>query len=265
MSYIEREQSVYGGHPLELYRFALGGRLWLFTSADHEIANGREKYQPVFIRRGGFTKGGDARKSQMDIEIAASNELALLFRSGWLDSALVVTIFRHHYEDGEFSVLWKGRIVGCTWSGSVARLGSESVFTLFKRAGLRRVYQIGCPHLLYGPACRVHPDAWRFSAIASSVSGPGLRVGGAEGFAPGWFTGGMLQHGGERRMIVGHAGTDIRLIDGIEALAPGAAVELWPGCDRSVDTCRTKFGNIANYGGLPFLPAKNPFSGDALV
>lgn len=118
MSYTVREQSDYAGHPLELYRFAMGGRLWLYTSADHEVAYGEEVYQPCYIKRSGFTKGGDARKSSINVELGASSELALIFRTGWLPAMMVVTIYRHHYEDSDFSVLWKGRVTGCKWAGS---------------------------------------------------------------------------------------------------------------------------------------------------
>ena len=84
MSYTSYESSDYSGQPLELYRFALGDQIWLFTSADHEVAYGEDTYVPVFIQREGFTKGGDARKSNLDIKVSAANDLALQFRTGWL-------------------------------------------------------------------------------------------------------------------------------------------------------------------------------------
>lgn len=166
MSYDLREKSDYSGHPLELYRFSLGDQQWLFASADHEVAMGEDLYQPVYIRRSGFSKGGDAAKSTMEIEVNAANDVALLFRSGWLTGSLILTVYRHHFADDEFSVLWKGRVVSCKWAGSMATLSSESVSTLFKRAGLRRVYQTGCPHVLFGDACRLEAAAW---AVCSSA------------------------------------------------------------------------------------------------
>jgi uncharacterized phage protein (TIGR02218 family) len=38
------------------------------------------------------------------------------------------------------------------------------------------------------------------------------------------------------------------------AVAAGALVELVEGCDRSLDTCTTRFGNAANFRGEPHLP-----------
>jgi len=265
MSYTVREQSDYDGHPLELYLFAMGELIWLYTSADHEVTMVEDVYQPSSIERRGFTKGGDARKATMEITIAATNPLALQFRTGWLPSVMVVTVYRHHYQDGDFSVLWKGRVTGCSWSGGEAKLTTESVFTLFQRAGLRRVYQVGCPHQLYGDLCRVDPDAFTFSSTVSEASGAVIGVSGADAFADDYFIGGMLQCGDDLRMIIGKTGSSITLIDGIDGLDAGSNVDLWPGCDRTTTTCSGRFSNIENFGGLPFLPNKNPFSGDALV
>ena len=265
MSYVEREQSAYAGHPLELYRFAVEDSKWLYTSADHDVTFGQDKYKPTYIRRGSFTRGGDANKATLDIEVGASNPVALQFRSGWLPSPLIVTVYRHHYEDSEFSVLWKGRVTACKWSGSTATLSTDSVFTLFQRAGLRRAYQVGCPHVLYGAACGLNAANWAAGLAVTAVAGNQLTVPGASGSPGGWFTGGMLQAGADRRMVAWHSGSSIILVGAVAGLSAGMGVTMWPGCGRTVDICNGKFGNLDNYGGLPFLPQKNPFSGDALV
>lgn len=265
MSYTVRESSDYSGHPLELYRFSMGAQQWLFTSADHVVTYGEDDYQPIFIKRGGFNKGSDARKSTMDIEVAASNPLALLFRTGWLTGILVITIYRHHNEDSEFSVLWKGRITGCKWSGSVATLVSDSVFTLFQRAGLRRVYQVGCPHVLFGEACTLNAASWQIAETVTAVSDRQITAAGISAYGSGYFLGGMLQFGDELRLITSHTGDIVTLVDSIGGLVEGEAVTLWPGCAHTMHACLNKFNNIDNYGGLPFLPTKNPFGGDALV
>ena len=62
-----------------------------------------------------------------------------------------------------------------------------------------------------------------------------------------------------------YTGDVVALVDVVAGLAAGAAVTLWPGCPRNLSVCGSRFGNVANFGGLPYLPAKNPFSGDALV
>jgi len=265
MSYTDYESSDYLGQPLELYRFALGDQIWLFTSADHEVPYGEDTYVPVFIQREGFAKTGDARKSNIEIKVSAANDVALLFRTGWLSGAMTLTIYRHHYGDTDYAVLWKGRVVSCKWAGSVATLTSENVSTMFSRAGLRRAYQVGCPHVLYGSACGLDASSYEVSATISAVVDGVLTLSGIDGYAAGYFLGGMAQVGDEKRMIVAHASGEITLVDSIAEASEGGTITLWPGCARTINACLNKFNNLDNYGGLPFMPSKNPFSGDALV
>ena len=39
----------------------------------------------------------------------------------------------------------------------------------------------------------------------------------------------------------------------------GQDVDVFAGCDHTVDTCDQKFDNVINYGGWPYVPSKNPF------
>jgi len=40
--------------------------------------------------------------------------------------------------------------------------------------------------------------------------------------------------------------------------AASDAVTLYAGCDRKHSTCRDKFDNMANFGGFPLHPERNP-------
>jgi hypothetical protein len=50
-----------------------------------------------------------------------------------------------------------------------------------------------------------------------------------------------------------------------QGLAVGAAVDMYAGCDRTLNTWHNRFSNAANFGGFPWIPQKNPFAGDAIV
>ena len=264
MSYVNYEQSEHNGHPQEIYRFTLGDQSWLMTSADMEVAWLEDTYTPVYIRRSGFSVVGDARKSTLEIDVSAQNPVALLYRSGWLSGILVVTIFRRHYGDLDYALLWKGRVVAAKWSGSTALLSCDSDFSLFSRAGLRRRYQIGCPHVLYSAQCGVDKAAYRLDSAVASLQGNTITITGAGGQGDGYYLAGMLQVGEHFRLIVAHTGDIITLTDPVPEIVAGLAVTLWPGCDRTMNTCNLKFNNVLNYGGLPFTPLKNPFQ-DSLV
>jgi len=51
-------------------------------------------------------------------------------------------------------------------------------------------------------------------------------------------------------------------IDDPEALA---LVEVAPGCDLRRDTCKSRFGNLLNFGGFPDILGRNPFGGTSIV
>ncbi|MEW6169845.1 MAG: phage BR0599 family protein [Pseudomonadota bacterium] len=65
-------------------------------------------------------------------------------------------------------------------------------------------------------------------------------------------------------MIVAHSADSITLAAVPPGLSVGATVVLYPGCDHTLSTCESKFGNSANFGGFPFIPTKNPFGGSPI-
>jgi hypothetical protein len=84
----------------------------------------------------------------------------------------------------------------------------------------------------------------------------------------GWFAGGEFNVtiGGEvlRRLILDHVGTTVLLMGAPYGLAVSDTFDAFAGCDRSAPVCHGKFDNILNYGGFPWKPLKNPFTGDSV-
>lgn len=67
-----------------------------------------------------------------------------------------------------------------------------------------------------------------------------------------------LPYGGFKRSIQGHVGGVLTLSTPLtKAIAAGAKVSVFAGCDRLRPTCRDKFGNARRYGGHTFIPIKN--------
>ena len=81
----------------------------------------------------------------------------------------------------------------------------------------------------------------------------------------GWFVGGRLTAAGAQRLIVASSGGAVTLSAPIPGLTAGDAFDAYPGCDHTLGTCASKFGNQLNFGGFPYIPQKNPFTGDAIV
>lgn len=268
MAYTDYEYSNELGKPMSLFRFSLGSEEWLFTSGDVSVFQGDDEFVPTYIRAGRLTRTGESNKSVMDVHIAANNPLSLKFLEGWLSGVMLVTVYRNHYGDNDHVVQWKGRVVSCKWEQNEATLSCDSAFTLFKRAGLRRHYQVLCPHILYSQGrgnCNVDKTSYQVDGTVASVGGNIISVNGIGGYPNGYFTAGMVLVNGTYRLITAHVDNGLTLIDRIDGVVDNDVISMWPGCDRSLTTCGNKFNNTNNFGGLPYLPMKNPFGNGAIV
>ena len=75
----------------------------------------------------------------------------------------------------------------------------------------------------------------------------------------GWLKYGFLEANGAYYMIVAHVGQTVTLLHGLEGVSVGETVSAYAGCDQTLETCYTKFGNHLNHLGFTWSPAKNLF------
>lgn len=268
MTYDARERSRIDGRPVELYTYARGTSLQRFTSADRDQVVGGDTYAAHVIRRNNIEQGSEMNRSALKLTVPRDFPIAELYRVAPPTDVVAVTLRRFHAGDGELATLWTGRVVNVAWSddGAQATITHEPIYTSLRRTGLRRVYGRFCPHVLYGPACRVNPAAFVVPGTVTEVGPATVKAAAWAAYPAGHFDGGFIewaQAGGiERRFIVAHNGDTLTLDRRALGLEVGAVAPAYPGCEHTLAVCRDKFDNVPNYGGQPFIPQKNPFSGD---
>jgi uncharacterized phage protein (TIGR02218 family) len=268
MSLAARETSIDAGSPVELYDFRRGGTAWRYTSAAQDAVYATYTYTAVPIRRSSVEQTGEIGRAGLRITLARDVEVAQAFITTPPSEVTLLTIYRRHRDDTETVPVWMGRVLNAEWHGSEVELNCEPVYTSLQRTGLRRLYQRNCPHVLYGTDCRVSAVTHRVQGTVVALNGNAITVAAAAGFPAGHFAGGYATWSAsgitEKRMIVAHTGDNVTLSAVPPGLVVGATVMLYPGCDRTLATCETKFGNSANFGGFPFIPTKNPFGGSPI-
>lgn len=268
MSYATREASTDAGSPIELYEFRSGGTAWRYTSGAQDTTFGTDVYTAVPMKRGSIEQTGEIGRAGLRITLARDVAIAEAFIASPPSEVTLLTLYRQHRGDAETVVIWMGRVLNAEWRGSELELNCEPVYTSLKRTGLRRLYQRNCPHVLYGTSCQASAVVHRVPGSVVSLTGVLLSVPAAAGFATGHFAGGFATWAAsgltEKRMIVAHTADSVTLSAVPPGLAVGDTISLYPGCDRTLATCDTKFGNSANFGGFPFTPAKNPFAGSPI-
>ena len=265
MTYQSVETSANAGEPQELYRFSLGITRWTFTSGQAAVVHQAEIYAPVTISRGTIEQGSAINRAALEVSIVRDNDVATEFVSAAPEGVMALTIYRKHASDAEVVVIFKGRVMSARWAGSGVSLQVEPIATSLARVGLRARYQIGCRHPLYSVGCGVAKELHRTDGTVASVSGLTVTVGTASSRPDGYFMGGIIYTDFGNRMIVAHLGTLLTLGAPIIGLAAAQIVRMYAGCSHLTPDCLTKFANLDNYGGFPYIPRKNPFAGDAIA
>lgn len=283
MSFASTEESRNLGSPVELYLFRFGTEsdaVYGYTDAEQDIEFDGVLYQAMggpnggSIRRGAVSASGSLDKSRLAVTVPRDSDVAELFRIYPPGMVVTLTIRGGHLDDPdqEFLVIWVGRVVqgarGKTDAPEV-ELTCELANTSLRRTGLRRNYQLSCPHVLYGQGVgRCNADIVRATTtgtVASTTTATAtLNPGWNGAFAPEKFIGGMLiwttPSRTERRTILGVTGNTLRLAGPTSDLEVAASVTTALGCNHQTSDCRDLHLNIVNFGGQPFIPLKSPIA-----
>lgn len=270
---------------VEMYRFVEQGRteseVWTFTSGDEPVEYMGETYTPVPIGRSEAETKSELSRANIEVKMDLDNPVGQRWLHDHVEAMVTLTIFERD-EDDEVSVVWKGRLSGVKPTMSEIVLSFESVFTSLRRPGLRARYQRSCRHMLYSRGCGVDKEAWAVKGVPTAINGLVVTVPEAAAYPDGYFTTGILEGpDGTLRFITNHVGNQLTLLRPFESLAKalaldgyglsygkyygGAAVRMFPGCDRTRGTCHGRFNNLMNYGGFDWIPIRNPFDGSSIV
>lgn len=266
--------SIQGGEPVFKFLFRIGSDEYRYTSASYHIADSDGTYESAPIRNSSVKVTGELAKNGISIDLPRDNALAQRFLGGVPEVITTLTIFRDDIGLGSEGVFWKGRVVSAPISDDVVTLECEDVFTTMERPGLRIPVQAGCPYHLYSDNnCKVVKANFATDAEIVAVSGLTLTITLApdstiDSTSPpetdGYFSGGIVELAdGTMRRISHHAGNVYTLLsafNGLDVDSVGLACTLYPGCNRTISDCQTKFGNLDNYGGFPFFARKDLFN-----
>jgi len=263
MAYDTYEESVAQGQPVELYKFVHDLQQWLYCTGLNEITYNGQLYTPEMLNRGEIKQSENAFDREVNIEVSRNNDFAQEFIPAPLEKKTAVTIFRGH--NNEFITFFKGFVKVVAFSDKTATIKCVPITSSLKRVGLKRKFQIQCAYPLYSVGCTVNKESFKVTSTLASVSGLNVTSAVFATKADGWFVGGEFVCNNARRLILEHTGSTIKLSATIIGMSASDSFTAYAGCDHCLETCNDKFSNKLNYGGQPYIPTKNPFSGDAIV
>jgi hypothetical protein len=129
----------------------------------------------------------------------------------------------------------------------------------------RYFFERTCNHVLYGSSCKANADTFKLTGTITATDRPNRSITvSVQGPNADYLRNGYLLHV-QTGLRIGinsatHVGTTsvLALRFWTPEFAIGNDVICFAGCRHTTDDCRSKFGNIANFGGFPYVPNKNP-------
>lgn len=266
--YIAKEEA-HIRKPVELYHFwpSISGTHYRYTSGDVEVTisgtgSNAGTYSPATIDR-------EQTQYTTDLEVST-----LIINAGYIEDPMleyiainpievywveVLKLFRDQ-EEQELTTVFVGQITNVIFQGNATKIHCVGFEKLLTNPIPKYRYQPGCNHTLYDTKCSIDKTSYDINATLSSVSSDGLTLisssfntGGAQ-----YFTEGYVSWQGNKRKIMSHVTNTITIQYKISDLAASDIVTVYPGCNKSITTCKNKFNNVDNFLGFPYIPLDNP-------
>jgi uncharacterized phage protein (TIGR02218 family) len=272
MTFIAAEKSVSNAAPIEAYKFTylvngLASSTYTYTTHNLPVVIAGDTYEPLPMSRSEVKTGTQTDDHlEMLVEMPSTTKVITVFAFSQSLPDLQLEVFRYHRGGNpaiDFALIWKGPVSVFEISGNIATIHSPNVFSRTLQSQYPSTnYQSQCNHILFGPLCKVLRSAHTFTSTVTSLSGRFVTVSN-DFVVNNYLTGGELKvvRTGERRLMGNNTNNTLEINFRFTDIVVGDTVEFTTGCSHTYATCKTKFNNGVNFGGFPFVPSDNPFTG----
>lgn len=264
--YIAEEEAV-EREPTELYHIWDQWNNYYLTDGDTSVTISGIVYGPSTITRGDITFNSELEVSELDITgVYLEDPIVEYITMNPLEILWVSVMKLHRDQDPlETSVIFLGQIKSVEFKGNEARVTVVGFEHYLKQAIPKYRYQPICNNFVYDTFCSLDKDTYKDSGTVTAVSTDGLSLTVAGiSTTDGYFKHGYIEDSDHnKRMITSHTtvsgvSTTLGLRYKIHTVASGIAIDVYPGCDLNIETCRDKFNNVVNFFGHPYIPLNNP-------
>lgn len=267
MSFDTDEASVEGAAPAELFKFVAGTTTYRYTSAERDITvdlgDGNEIFTAVTIKFGERNASDDGGVGEPTLELPINSQLAVDTVFQPAPPQVTFEAWRYHEDTGSVAYIWGGELLGASAQGrTVSFRIPNPLMQKFEQKVPKVRLQVYCNNVLFDRVCKLVRSN---HVVESQVSrfedgGSTLVVTTIGGQANGWADGGEVIHvpTGERRTISTQTGTSLTLLWPFSpAVGSLDDIEIYAGCDHTIDDCLNKFDNTENFLGWPYMKSQS--------
>lgn len=266
MAFGDLEISVNQSNKILLFDFQIGSQFYRYTNALSDYEYISNTYTSITIKITEIVSSQDINKKS--VTIIADNSIQVALNGIYNKSTSInnITITELQLSDDTTNIIYKGRVLTYKFTEYEVKIPCESIYSSVQRIGIQRDYGPLCPHQLYkSNTCRAVASVYQVNDAIDDVSNNVISV-----FSltqpDDYFTGGFIEFSvpndlNNTLMIVDHTGTNLTLEYIHPSIIPNLSISIYPGCDRTANTCNSKFSNLPNHGGFVYHPNKNPYTG----
>ena len=243
---------------------------YAFCDGEEPITRAGITYQPFPISISDITSNGNLDKSDITVTLARGSIFENEFIGFPVSHVVNLIVFQGHTNDAptlfDYPAIWVGRVGAPAFENETIAFNCVPVSTSIQRPGLRRNYQLSCPHVLFGPQCRASRNDATVTRTVTAISGNSVTFNTALPLAAAKYKGGLLEwtadgHSSIRTIVsVTGAKTGIGIRGNLRGLTVGSSIKITFGCNRLQSDCADLHHNILNFGGQPSIPLENPLS-----
>lgn len=257
MSYLSEIQKTEASVIVELYHFSNVDGDEYFTSAKESVDFQGNTYAPAAIKRSAPDQTLEFKAQSLTITMGIT-QLFLAYANSAPLLPVDVEIFSALKDTPtEFVKIFSGKVMSVGFQNQTITATCEAFSELFRKKAPRFAVQAACNHTLYDSNCQVNPALFDANVVAT-VSGRSITHASFAGFGNQYFTNGRVLIGNDPRFVVDHVGTVITIQFPYPNNITGAqTVRAFAGCDKQAATCRDKFSNLTQFGGMPYCPGQN--------
>jgi uncharacterized phage protein (TIGR02218 family) len=181
-----------------------------------------------------------------------------------------VEVWRVNWQDASQRVLLRRGAIGQIRRGRLAFVAEVRSLAHVLGQTVGRTFQATCDAQLGDARCGVDledPSYRGNGTVTATLRDRTFTAAGLGDFESGWFALGTLTwtsgaNAGRRAEVAGHSReadeVTVSLLEApVRPMAIGDTLIIRAGCDKRLETCRTKFANAANFRGFPHIPGQD--------
>jgi uncharacterized phage protein (TIGR02218 family) len=257
----------------DLYTFTLtNGTVLRYTSADFDVEYNGNTYlcENAGIKRSSMSWQTGLSVDSLDLEfypkdtdLVGTLPLVQAFRNGTFDGASLQLdmAFFENWTDTPLVLekLFLGNVDVDEIGGNNVKVEVKSITEILNTKIPRNIYQSACAYTLYGAGCGVNKATFSSNAsVLVNTTKTVIKCSLAQ--SVGYFDQGVIlftsgQNLNVKRSIKAHTSGQLTLNYPLQYTPEiGDTFTVSAGCDRTMNSCKNKFNNLANFPETPFIP-----------